>query len=56
MHSSYRSTFRTLGDIPLAMVDEEHFTPIHDDFARRRPDRNSFETFEAELTRRLPPA
>lgn len=30
MHSSYRSTFRTLGDIPLAMVDDDGtLTPIH---------------------------
>jgi glutamyl-tRNA(Gln) amidotransferase subunit D len=23
MHSSYRSTFRTLGDVPLAMIDPD---------------------------------
>jgi glutamyl-tRNA(Gln) amidotransferase subunit D len=40
MHSSYRSTFRTLGDIPLAMVENDLITPLKDDFARRRPDRN----------------
>ena len=34
MHSSYRSTFRTIGDIPLAMVGED-FTYLTDDFARR---------------------
>ena len=36
MHSSYRSTFRTIGDIPLAMVSDD-FTYLHDDFRRRDP-------------------
>jgi len=40
MHSSYRSTFRTIGDIPLAMVDRDKITPIRDDFHRRRKDRD----------------
>jgi glutamyl-tRNA(Gln) amidotransferase subunit D len=39
MHSSYRSTFRTIGDIPLAMVEDEKITPLKDDYARRRDDR-----------------
>ncbi|GAB4370896.1 MAG: Glu-tRNA(Gln) amidotransferase subunit GatD [Acidobacteriota bacterium] len=39
MHSSYRSTFRTLGDVPLAMVERGAITPIKRDFARRRDDR-----------------
>ena len=34
MHSSYRSTFRTIGGIPLAMVGED-FTYLSDDFVRR---------------------
>jgi glutamyl-tRNA(Gln) amidotransferase subunit D len=34
MHSSYRSTFRTIGGIPLAMVGED-FTYLSDDFRRR---------------------
>jgi glutamyl-tRNA(Gln) amidotransferase subunit D len=34
MHSSYRSTFRTIGDIPLAMVGEE-FRYLKDDYQRR---------------------
>ena len=38
MHSSYRSTFRTLGDIPLAMVEQGEITPIKDDYRRRRDD------------------
>jgi glutamyl-tRNA(Gln) amidotransferase subunit D len=39
MHSSYRSTFRTVGDIPLAMIDREKITPLHTDYNRRRNDR-----------------
>jgi len=41
MHSSYRSTFRTLGDIPLAKVEEGKVTPIKKDFLPRRDDRTS---------------
>ncbi|MDD3642050.1 MAG: Glu-tRNA(Gln) amidotransferase subunit GatD [Candidatus Krumholzibacteria bacterium] len=40
MHSSYRSTFRTIGDIPLAMVDRERFIPLRDDIKPRRRDRD----------------
>jgi glutamyl-tRNA(Gln) amidotransferase subunit D len=40
MHSSYRSTFRTIGDTPLAMVDRNKITPIKKDYKRRRNDRN----------------
>jgi glutamyl-tRNA(Gln) amidotransferase subunit D len=39
MHSSYRSTFRTIGDIPLAMVSREKITPLRQDYKRRRKDR-----------------
>ena len=39
MHSSYRSTFRTIGDIPLAMIDPQKITPLRNDYARRRADR-----------------
>jgi glutamyl-tRNA(Gln) amidotransferase subunit D len=39
MHSSYRSTFRTIGDIPLAKVDETGVTPFRQDYRRRRRDR-----------------
>ena len=35
MHSSYRSTFRTIGDIPLAMVSPTSFTILNDDYRRR---------------------
>jgi glutamyl-tRNA(Gln) amidotransferase subunit D len=40
MHSSYRSTFRTVGDIPLAMVSREKITPLRQDYNRRRSDRD----------------
>lgn len=40
MHSSYRSTFRTLGDLPLAMVDREKIVPLRQDYKRRRSDKN----------------
>ncbi len=39
MHSSVRSTFRTLGDIPVAMVERGKLTPLKDDWRRRRDDR-----------------
>ncbi len=39
MHSSYRSTFRTVGDIPLAMVERDRITPLRQDYNRRRSDR-----------------
>lgn len=39
MHSSFRSTFRTLGDLPLAMVERGVMTPIKREFARRDPTR-----------------
>lgn len=39
MHSSYRSTFRTIGDIPLAMVDKKRITPLQQNYNRRRKDR-----------------
>lgn len=40
MHSSYRSTFRTIGDIPLAMVDRQKITPLRQDYNHRRSDRD----------------
>jgi glutamyl-tRNA(Gln) amidotransferase subunit D len=40
MHSSYRSTFRTIGDIPLAMVNREGFTYLRQDYNKRRNDRD----------------
>ncbi|HHS50823.1 MAG TPA: Glu-tRNA(Gln) amidotransferase subunit GatD [candidate division Zixibacteria bacterium] len=35
MHSSYRNTFRTLGDVPLCMVSRDKFDHITDDYVRR---------------------
>jgi len=40
MHSSYRSTFRTIGDIPLATVTRDGVKPLRQDYARRRADRH----------------
>lgn len=40
MHSSYRSTFRTIGDIPIAMVSRATITPLRQDYKHRRPDKN----------------
>ncbi|MBM4093226.1 MAG: Glu-tRNA(Gln) amidotransferase subunit GatD [Planctomycetes bacterium] len=40
MHSSYRSTFRTIGDIPLCRVSTESFELLSDDFVRRDPTRH----------------
>lgn len=40
MHSSYRSTFRTIGDTPLAMVNRQKVNPIHKSYNKRRNDKN----------------
>jgi len=40
MHSSYRSTFRTLSDIPIGKIDETGVTTFRDDYNRRRDDKN----------------
>lgn len=40
MHSSYRSTFRTIGEIPLAMVNRKEIKPLKEKFNHRRKDRN----------------
>jgi glutamyl-tRNA(Gln) amidotransferase subunit D len=52
MHSSYRSTFRTVGDIPIAMVDREKITPLRTDYNHRRSDRTATITpvFEERVT------
>jgi glutamyl-tRNA(Gln) amidotransferase subunit D len=39
MHSSYRSTFRTVGDIPLCIVDDDGFRYLTNDYIRRDPER-----------------
>lgn len=40
MHSSYRSTFRTIGDIPVATITREGVKPLKQYFKKRRKDRN----------------
>lgn len=52
MHSSYRSTFRTIGNTPLAMVSRTKITPLTPDYSRRRTDRNVTitPTFEERVT------
>lgn len=39
MHSSYRSTFRTIGDTPVATVTRKGVNPLKEDYNRRRRDR-----------------
>ncbi|HRY98019.1 MAG TPA: Glu-tRNA(Gln) amidotransferase subunit GatD [Bacteroidales bacterium] len=52
MHSSYRSTFRTIGDIPLARVTRKEITPMHPQYNHRRKDRNVkiIPTFDERVT------
>ncbi|RUA23905.1 MAG: Glu-tRNA(Gln) amidotransferase GatDE subunit D [Bacteroidetes bacterium] len=40
MHSSYRSTFRTIGDTPLARINRKEIIPIKSNYKKRRSDRN----------------
>ena len=40
MHSSYRSTFRTIGDTPLARINRDQIMPIKPKYKMRRKDRN----------------
>jgi len=40
MHSSYRSTFRTIGDTPLARINRKEIMPIKKEYNRRRNDKN----------------
>ena len=40
MHSSYRSTFRTIGDTPLARINREEIIPIKKTYKKRRTDKN----------------
>ncbi len=40
MHSSYRSTFRTIGDVPLATVTRDGVVLIKNDYNHRRKDKN----------------
>ena len=54
MHSSYRSTFRTLSDTPLAQVSRDGVNPFREDYNRRRfttqgPENASAEAREAAI-------
>ena len=40
MHSSYRSTFRTIGDTPLASISRKKISLIKSDYNKRRSDRD----------------
>ncbi len=40
MHSSYRSAFRTIGDIPMAKVNRDEIVPLRHDYKHRRKDRD----------------
>jgi len=40
MHSSYRSTFRTIGDTPLARINREEIIPIKKTYNKRRTDKD----------------
>ena len=51
MHSSYRSTFRTIGDIPLAMVGDD-FRYLTSRFRRRDPSRRAQSTPRTRTARR----
>jgi glutamyl-tRNA(Gln) amidotransferase subunit D len=52
MHSSYRSTFRTLGDIPLATVTRKGVVPLKPTYNLRRKDRKAeiLPYFEEKVT------
>lgn len=41
MHSSYRSTFRTIGDVPLCMIGPRGMQYITADYLHRDPDRKA---------------
>jgi glutamyl-tRNA(Gln) amidotransferase subunit D len=52
MHSSYRSTFRTVGDIPVARVTRNSIEPLKKTFKKRRKDKNVdiFPFFEEKVS------
>jgi glutamyl-tRNA(Gln) amidotransferase subunit D len=39
MHSSYRSTFRTIGDVPVARINRKEIMPIKKNYNKRRNDK-----------------
>lgn len=42
MHASYRSTFRTIGDKSLGLVDASGVLPLHETYHRRDPSREGY--------------
>ena len=52
MHSSYRSTFRTIGEIPLATVSKEEIVPLTKNYKKRRTDNDVLinPVFEEKVT------
>lgn len=52
MHSSYRSTFRTIGERPLAMVRVNEIIPLVNNYNKRRKDKNVeiYPFFEEKVT------
>ncbi|MFP4604558.1 MAG: Glu-tRNA(Gln) amidotransferase subunit GatD [Bacteroidales bacterium] len=52
MHSSYRSTFRTIGDVPLATVQRGKIKPIKQKYNQRRKDKkvNILPYFDERVT------
>jgi len=52
MHSSYRSTFRTIGEIPIATVSKDEITPLKNDYKKRRTDKDVIihPVFEEKVT------
>jgi len=52
MHSSYRSTFRTIGDIPAATITRNGVVPLRENYKPRRKDRNVkiYPFFEEKVT------
>ncbi len=52
MHSSYRSTFRTIGDTPVATVHRDGIQPIKQDYRNRRKDKQVriIPTFDEQVT------
>lgn len=52
MHSSYRSTFRTLSDVPVAVISPTSIKHLRQDYKRRRADREVkiYPAFEEKVT------
>jgi glutamyl-tRNA(Gln) amidotransferase subunit D len=52
MHSSYRNTFKTLGDVPIGKVQDGKFTYYKQDHKKRRQDREVkvYPKFEERVT------